>query len=247
MAPVAAVAAAPAVSAVPPIQLQAAPPPAKSKAPLVIGLFAVVAIAGGAGAFFALKPAPTPPPTGTESTTKDTGSTGATAAPTTAPTPTQAAAPTADTAKAADTGTPQAATAPLPGKTPDAKPDKTPEPPKTPDKTPEPPKTPDKAPEPPKPDTGGSGGKEFDRAAAMSALGASSGAARGCKKDDGPTGTARVKITFAPNGSVTSSSVEGPPFAGTPVGGCIAGAFRGAHVPAFDGGPVTVTKSVSIN
>jgi predicted Zn finger-like uncharacterized protein len=271
VAPVAS--AAPAMSAVPAMQMQmqqAAPPP-KSKAPLIVALFAVVAIAGGAGAFFALKPAAAPGPSGTESTTKATAATTAAEAPTAAPTPTQTAAAPVDTGKPAETSAAQAATAPtgtptaavaagtpkggpapggpLPGKAPDAKPDKAPDPPKA-DKTPDPPKA-DKTPDPPKadakPDTGGAGGKEFDRAAAMSALGGASGAARGCKKDDGPTGTARVKITFAPNGSVTSASVDGPPFAGTAVGGCIAGAFRGAHVPAFDGGPVTVTKSVSIN
>jgi hypothetical protein len=56
-----------------------------------------------------------------------------------------------------------------------------------------------------------------------------------------------VKVTFAPSGNVTSAQVEGPPFAGTPVGGCIASAFRGAKVPPFSGAPVTVSKSFSIN
>jgi hypothetical protein len=56
-----------------------------------------------------------------------------------------------------------------------------------------------------------------------------------------------VKITFAPNGSVSSAVVDGGPFPGTPVGGCIAGKFRGAHVPAFGGGPVSVGKSFTIN
>ncbi len=45
---------------------------------------------------------------------------------------------------------------------------------------------------------------------------------------------------------MTSASVSNPPFAGTAVGDCIAAAFRGAHVPAFDGAPVAVSKSVSI-
>jgi len=94
---------------------------------------------------------------------------------------------------------------------------------------------------------GYAGGEEFDRAAAMAALTAAAGAARGCKKDDGPTGSARVRVTFAPSGSVTSASVDGPPFAGTAVGGCIAAAFRGAHIPPFDGPPQPVSKTVSIN
>jgi hypothetical protein len=240
-------------------------PRPKSKMPLILGIVAGVALLGGAGAFFATRggsPAAAGPDSATATAT-------ATAAPTTppttgttvaAPTPTQTAAPTpADTAKPADTGTQSPTTpanaaganagkapvgGPVPGKN-DSKP--------APDKPADtkPADTP-KPPDPPKPadtkpaDTGG-GGKEFDRGAASAALGAASGAARGCKKEDGPTGTARVSVTFAPSGSVSSSSVDGPPFAGTSVGGCIAAAFRGAHVPAFDGSPVTVHKSVSIN
>ena len=82
---------------------------------------------------------------------------------------------------------------------------------------------------------------------AASALGGAAGGAKGCKKPDGPTGTGRVKVTFAPSGNVTSAVVDGPPFSGTSVGGCIAAAFRGAHVPPFDGAPVVVSKSFTIN
>jgi predicted Zn finger-like uncharacterized protein len=89
--------------------------------------------------------------------------------------------------------------------------------------------------------------KPFDRGAAVSALNAAAGAASGCKKPDGPTGTGRVSVTFAPTGRVTSSNVEGPPFAGTSVGGCVAARFRGASVPPFTGSPVTVHKSFTIN
>lgn len=96
------------------------------------------------------------------------------------------------------------------------------------------------------PAAGGSG-NEFSRSAATSALGAAAGSARSCKKPDGPTGTGKVKVTFAPSGNVTSAQVQGAPFAGTSVGGCVAGVFRGAHVPPFDGSPVTVTKSFTIN
>ena len=56
-----------------------------------------------------------------------------------------------------------------------------------------------------------------------------------------------MKVTFAPSGNVTSAQVEGPPFAGTPVGGCIASAFRSAKVPPFSGPPVSVSKSFNIN
>jgi hypothetical protein len=98
--------------------------------------------------------------------------------------------------------------------------------------------------EAPPPDPGGA---EFNRGAATSALGAAAGAAKGCKKPDGPTGSGRVKVTFAPSGNVTSAVVDGPPFAGTPVGGCVASAFRSARVPPFSGAPVTVSKSFNIN
>lgn len=91
-----------------------------------------------------------------------------------------------------------------------------------------------------------SGGAEFNKGAAAAALGAAAGGAKACKKPDGPTGSGRVKVTFAPSGNVTTANVDGPPFAGTSTGGCIAGEFRGVHVPPFDGSPVTVTKSFNI-
>lgn len=87
---------------------------------------------------------------------------------------------------------------------------------------------------------------EFNKSAAVAALAAAAGRAAGCKQPDGPTGGATVSITFAPSGRVTSSKVTGPPFQGTPVGGCIASAFRSASVPPFDGSPITVTKTVSV-
>jgi hypothetical protein len=42
---------------------------------------------------------------------------------------------------------------------------------------------------------------------------------------------------------VQSAVVDQPPFAGTAVGGCVAGKFRSAHIPAFAGGSVSVGKS----
>lgn len=90
-------------------------------------------------------------------------------------------------------------------------------------------------------------GAVFNRGAASAALGALGPATKGCKKPNGPTGTARVIVTFAPSGNVTSSQVQGAPFAGTPVGNCIAAAFRSAKVPPFEGSPVAVPRSVTIN
>ncbi len=85
----------------------------------------------------------------------------------------------------------------------------------------------------------------FDRGAAAAALGAVS--VGSCKKGDGPTGGGHVSVTFAPNGSVTTAVVDQPPFAGSAVGGCIAGKFRSARVPPFAGAPIKVGKSFVVN
>ncbi len=97
------------------------------------------------------------------------------------------------------------------------------------------------------PAAGPSTAPPFSKASAISALGGAASAAAGCKKPGGPTGVGKVQVTFAPSGRVTSATVMGPPFAGTAVGGCVAGRFRGAKVPAFSGNPVTVSKSFAIN
>jgi hypothetical protein len=68
-----------------------------------------------------------------------------------------------------------------------------------------------------------------------------------CKVAGGPTGGGHVKTTFTPSGAVWSAVVDGGPFPGHAVGGCIAGKFRSARVPAFGGGPVSVGKSFRIN
>lgn len=85
--------------------------------------------------------------------------------------------------------------------------------------------------------------REFDRNAASTALTAAATAARGCT---GVSGSASVRVVFAPSGRVSSASLQGGPFAGTPQGGCIASSFRSASVPAFDGADVSVSKSVVI-
>jgi hypothetical protein len=86
----------------------------------------------------------------------------------------------------------------------------------------------------------------FDRAAATAALNASSTQASACRKEGDPSGVASVVITFAPSGRVTSANVSGPPFAGTPTGGCIAAALRKAKVPPFEGDRVTVSKTIVV-
>ena len=88
-------------------------------------------------------------------------------------------------------------------------------------------------------------GAAFDKGAAVSALGAAAANAASCKTPDGPTGSGKVSVTFAPSGRATMTNVGGA-FAGTDVGGCVARLFRAAKVPAFSGDPVTVSKSFSI-
>jgi hypothetical protein len=48
----------------------------------------------------------------------------------------------------------------------------------------------------------------------------------------GQTGVATITVTFASSGRVTTANV-GPPFAGTPLGSCMARVVRGATVPPF--------------
>jgi hypothetical protein len=84
----------------------------------------------------------------------------------------------------------------------------------------------------------------FDAAAARAALDTAVGVALACRDDELPAPTAGVSVTFAPSGRVTTSSVSGPFFAGTAVGGCIARAFRSVRVPPFAGGLTTVHKTV---
>ena len=92
---------------------------------------------------------------------------------------------------------------------------------------------------------GGGSTAPFDRGAAAGALGGVN--VQSCKKPDGPTGSGHVTVTFGPDGSVQSAVVDSGPFPGTPVGGCIASKYRGAHVPAFGGAPVRVGKSFTLN
>jgi len=230
---------------VPQVVMVQVPEQKKSSAGIIIGVVLGLAVAGAA-AFFFLKP-PANNTTTTENTTPSATATTTTTAPTTAPTESVAAqtpsstpstAPTAADTKAGSTG---GGPGPVVGTGP--KPTGTGAPTSAPSTTPTTAPTPSAEPTA----TGGGGDKEFNRGAASSALGAAAGAAKSCKTPDGPTGTGKVKVTFAPSGNVTSAQVQGPPFAGTSVGGCVAGVFRGARVPPFDGSPVSVTKSFTIN
>ena len=89
-------------------------------------------------------------------------------------------------------------------------------------------------------------GTEFDKGAARSALASAAAQASACRKDGDPSGMATITITFAPSGRITSANLQGPPFAGTATGGCIANTMRRATVPAFSGEHVTVTKTIVV-
>ena len=87
----------------------------------------------------------------------------------------------------------------------------------------------------------------FSVSAAQVALTQAATNAGSCAKPGGPTGSGKVQVTFATSGRVTTANVAAPPFSGTPVGGCVAGVFRKARIPAFSGNPVTVSKSFAIH
>jgi hypothetical protein len=91
-----------------------------------------------------------------------------------------------------------------------------------------------------------SDGTTFDSEAAASALESAAQRASSCRQSADPSGVARVTVTFAPSGRVTTATIAGPPFVGTPTGSCIAMVMRGASVPAFSGSNVTVHKTVTI-
>jgi hypothetical protein len=93
---------------------------------------------------------------------------------------------------------------------------------------------------------GGGSTEPFNMGEAKARLAATAAAAQSCKKGDA-SGTGRVVVVFAPNGSAQSATISGPPFEGTPTGACVAARFRGVHVPAFSGSPFSVAKSFTIN
>jgi len=90
-------------------------------------------------------------------------------------------------------------------------------------------------------------GGEFDRAAAGTALAGAAQEASGCRKEGDPSGVALVRVTFSNAGRATRAVIEGPPFAGTQTGGCIAATLRKATVPPYGGDRVTVSKKVVIH
>lgn len=250
------VAAAPAVmpSMSPAASFEPMPPQKKSKTGLIVGIVVGVLAIGGVGAFAALgggggaptadTAAPASAATSAPAATSAAPTNTVTSAPADAPAASGAPAASSavvasnDTSKAPPStgaGGPSTKASSAASSTPSTKASAEPTP------------TPTASAAPTATDTGGGGGRDFNKGAATTALAAAASAAKGCKQPGGPTGSASVRVVFAPSGNVTSANVQGPPFAGTPVGGCIASAFRGAHVPPFDGSPVAVSKTVNIN
>lgn len=62
----------------------------------------------------------------------------------------------------------------------------------------------------------------------------------------GVAGSGHVKITFAPDGSVTNVDVDEPPFRGSSAEPCLVKLFERVRVPAWCGAPVTVGKSFAL-
>ena len=87
---------------------------------------------------------------------------------------------------------------------------------------------------------------QISRPAAAVAISVAGRRAASCLAAGDARSTMPVSVTFAPSGRVTTATVDGGPFVGTTVGGCIAGALRSASVAPFDGAPVTVHSSVRV-
>lgn len=61
----------------------------------------------------------------------------------------------------------------------------------------------------------------------------------GVVTEQGPTGTAKVSLTFSNDGHVKDGTISAP-FDGTPVGKCALNAMKAVIVPPFDGSEETV-------
>ncbi|MCC6551879.1 MAG: hypothetical protein IT372_02505 [Polyangiaceae bacterium] len=89
---------------------------------------------------------------------------------------------------------------------------------------------------------------DLDRAAAAGALAHAAELAKSCRRDDARARSYRVRVVLQPGGSVRTATVLGEPLGPTATGECIAETFRSAvRVPAFDGAPVTLVKTVKVD
>lgn len=84
----------------------------------------------------------------------------------------------------------------------------------------------------------------FDRGAAAAALG--SVKFQSCALPDGQRGSGHVTVTFDPSGVVTNATVDSGVFIHTAEGRCVESLVRALRVPPFEGSPVRVGKSFTI-
>jgi hypothetical protein len=85
----------------------------------------------------------------------------------------------------------------------------------------------------------------FSESAARSRLGQANGVLAFCKKTDGPTGPGSAIVTFAPDGTVSEVTIN-PPYAGTPVGDCVAGQLKRTKSNPFKGPPQALKHSFEV-
>lgn len=94
-------------------------------------------------------------------------------------------------------------------------------------------------------------GAGFDPKRARSALSAVNSILASCKQP-GPdgglplTGDGQIQVVFDPAGTVSSVSLVGPPFAGTPAGECVLARFRTAKMAPFEGSAGTVVYTFTV-
>jgi hypothetical protein len=72
------------------------------------------------------------------------------------------------------------------------------------------------------------------------------GKAKSCYDKYGIAGTAKVKLTIDPKGTVSKATATGE-FAGTPTGDCVVAAVKSATFPDWDGAPQSTTFVVLLS
>jgi hypothetical protein len=70
--------------------------------------------------------------------------------------------------------------------------------------------------------------------------------AQACHPSGHAVGTARVFVTFAPNGRVSDARLEGEPLASAPVARCILDHLRAIRMAKFNGEPFTFVRSITL-
>jgi hypothetical protein len=84
----------------------------------------------------------------------------------------------------------------------------------------------------------------FDRGATKSALDVIAADLASCTTPSGPRGPGTIRLLILPNGQISRLQI-GPPYAGTPAGGCIRDRFISQRLPAFVGAPHTMNYVIA--